>query len=170
MDNKNAIRQLLHGQENAIHILLGDYEGLDMADKGVAYAVVSQFEKIMADTKKIMNGIVREALGTEREFETPDVKIIFDCPDPESVVDVEKLQEEFGTAALMDLGILKSEVIVHLNEKALEQAILNGQIEPEKVKASMVETTRAPRLIVNPKGDLKKRLAAMKKACLPSGE
>lgn len=165
------IEKVLAGQGNVLEVLLRNYESLDLADKGISYAVVNQIEKIVTAAKKQMNEVVRkEMTGKDREFETASVKIIFDCPEPELGMDVEKLREEFGTAALMDLGIIKTEVVCRLDEMALEKAILDGQIEPEKVKASMVESQRAARLIVNPKGDLKKRLAAMKKACLPSGE
>jgi len=164
------MEKVLDGQGNVLKSLLSNYEALTMSDKGISYAVISQIEKIVADAKKQMNGTIRTEMGGQREFETPSVKIIFDVPEPEQVVDIEKLREACGTADLMEKGIIKAEVVYTMDEKVLEGMLLDGKIERSHVEAAMVESTRAARLIVNPKGDLKKRLAVMKKACLPSGE
>lgn len=180
-DNEKAvsgeIEKVLDGQGNVLSQLLSNYEKLDLCDKGISYTVVSQIEKIVKEAKGQMNDTIRKEMGAQRVFETPSVKITYDVPEPseEQSVDLTKLKEVCDQETLVAMGILVPEsvtTVFKFDEKALEKALLEGRIERSTVESAIVttDTTKAPRLIVTAKGDLKKRLAKMKKACLPSGE
>lgn len=153
-----------------------DYDALPMEGKGVLYAIVNEAKKIVGKHVSSMNDTLKESMKEHegRVFESDLVKITRDAPEPEEVedVDIEALCPDALGMLVEDGAAQRFESVTHsIDVVALRDAVDRGVVAEGALEAIKTKTvTKAPRLIVTAKGDLKKKLGDLKRRALPSGK
>jgi hypothetical protein len=153
-----------------------DYEALPLEGKGVLYSIVNEAKKIVTKHVAAMNETLKDTMEMHegRVFESDLVKITHDAPEPEEVeeVDIEALCPDALGMLVEDGAAQRFESVTHsIDVVALRDAVDRGVVAEGALTAIKTKTIqRAPRIIVSAKGDLKKKLADLKRRALPSGK
>jgi len=160
-----------------------DYEALPLEGKGVLYAIVNAAKGIVEKHVKSMNAVLKADMEKHdgRVYETDIVKITLDAPESQTVetVDAEAVVMRLHEGEGMSLplaekalkGVVQTTVSYSTDPAAIRDAVDRGVLSKDYLDLIETrETQRAPRLIVSGRGDLKKRLADLKKRALPSGK